>query len=350
MTSDGTVIAGIAAGVAHDTAGNASVASTMTDNVVAFSTPTHTWDGGSTVNNLWTTKENWVGNVAPLPGDNLIFPAGAAQLVNSNDYPSGTVFGSITVSGSGYHFQGSAYQASAFEVQANANVEANAIYSGTLNIAAGATLTIAALPGGPLAANSIDAVLAAPTPATNEAASAPASSGSLSNTVFDAVAMPNAIIAEIVLPVHVLETTPARLIDTAFNRIPSRSTISSRIDLTALPWTIENWLENPRAEKSIINGKKSKLASLQEKLPSHPGILEKRVYAQALFGRQAHVAALRQILAGHISMLKRISTLPNIPVLGNISSSLKKLLTQFWRKKIKSFENPAKGAVIVLDI
>ena len=53
---------------------------------------THTWDGGSLINNLWTTKENWVGDMAPSAGDNLIFPAGAAQLVNFNDYPSGTVF------------------------------------------------------------------------------------------------------------------------------------------------------------------------------------------------------------------------------------------------------------------
>ena len=68
MTSDGTVIASIAAGVAHDAAGNASVASTSTDNVVTFSTPTHTWDGGSHDNNLWTTKENWVGDVAPMAG------------------------------------------------------------------------------------------------------------------------------------------------------------------------------------------------------------------------------------------------------------------------------------------
>jgi hypothetical protein len=82
MTSDGTVVASIAAGVAHDTAGNASVASTSTDNVVAFSTPTHTWDGGSPVNNLWTTKEDWVGDVAPSAGDNLIFPAGAAQCLS----------------------------------------------------------------------------------------------------------------------------------------------------------------------------------------------------------------------------------------------------------------------------
>ena len=88
MTSDGTVIAGIAAGVAHDTAGNASVASTSTDNDVAFSTPTHTWDGGSTVNNLGTTKENWVGDIAPLAGDDLVFPAGAADWRTSTTIPS----------------------------------------------------------------------------------------------------------------------------------------------------------------------------------------------------------------------------------------------------------------------
>ena len=105
--------------------------------------------------------------------------------------------------------------------------------------------------------------------------------------------MPKEIITDIVLPVRVVETTPARLIDTAINRVPSQSTIYSRIDLTALPWTIENWLENPRAEKSIINSINSMLTSLQEELPSHPGIIEKRVYTQALFGRQALIAALK---------------------------------------------------------
>ena len=99
--------------------------------------------------------------MAPLPGDNLIFPAGAARLKNFNDYPSGTVFGSITVSGSGYHFQGNAYQSSTFEVQPNTNVEVNAIYTDTLTIGAGATVTIAAIPGGPHAANSALKPLAA---------------------------------------------------------------------------------------------------------------------------------------------------------------------------------------------
>ena len=310
MTSDGTVIASIAAGVAHDAAGNASVASTSTDNVVTLSTPTHTWGGGSTENNLWTTKENWVGNVAPLPGDNLIFPAGAAQLVNFNDYTSGTTFGSITVSGDGYHFQGNAYQSSTFVVQANINVEVNSIYGDTLTMSPGSMLNITPIPSGALGASRIhptrkslstdntlpvisvnadqatvtiadaqpvstttdisqgpvaaSTVVSTPPSEYSEAASAAASSGSLSNTVFESVAMPNVIIADTVLPVHLAETTPARLIDTAINRVPSQSPMYFRLDSSALPWTIENWLENPRAEKSMINSTNSMLTSLQK--------------------------------------------------------------------------------------
>ena len=197
-----------------------------------------------------------------LPGDNLIFPAGAAQLINFNDYPSGTVFGSVTVSGSGYQFQGNAYQSSTVEVQANTNVEVNAIHTDTLTLGAGATLTIAAIPGGPQAANitHLDApchpmhcglsspvkpvaepaaatycishhqprpypppeplaastVPAAPAPASSEVASALASSDSISNTVLDAVAAPAAIVADIALPVRLVGSAPARRIDMAY--------------------------------------------------------------------------------------------------------------------------------------
>ncbi len=154
MTSDGTVIATLAAGVAHDAAGNASLASTSTDNTVTFLTPTHTWTGLG-ADNKWSTALNWAEGVAPSAGDNLIFPAGAAQLENFNDYPSGVVFGSVTVSGSGYHFQGNSHQASNFELQPNANVEVNAIYTDTLTLGDGATLTISAIPGGPSAQSAL---------------------------------------------------------------------------------------------------------------------------------------------------------------------------------------------------
>ena len=103
----------------------------------------YTWDGGSTVDNHWSTPENWVGDVAPLPGDNLIFPAGAARMENFNDYPAGTVFGSITVSGSGYKFSntGNMIQAS-IEVQPGIELEADTIVAGVLTVGKGSTVTI----------------------------------------------------------------------------------------------------------------------------------------------------------------------------------------------------------------
>ena len=53
-----------------------------------------TWDGGGADNN-WSTAANWVGDVAPLAGDDLIF-SGSSRLTISNDYPGDTAFGSIT--------------------------------------------------------------------------------------------------------------------------------------------------------------------------------------------------------------------------------------------------------------
>src|SRR5437764_391502 len=53
-----------------------------------------TWDGGGTDNN-WTTAANWVGDIAPAPGDGLLFPRGAARLTAVNDFPGGTAFHSL---------------------------------------------------------------------------------------------------------------------------------------------------------------------------------------------------------------------------------------------------------------
>ena len=40
-----------------------------------------------------------------MAGDDLLFPSGAARLSNSNNFPSGTVFHSVTFSGGGYSLQ-----------------------------------------------------------------------------------------------------------------------------------------------------------------------------------------------------------------------------------------------------
>ena len=55
--------------------------------LVALNAPaaSRTWDGGGT-NGFWTTPANWVGDVAPNPGDSLTFPAAAARMVNTNNF------------------------------------------------------------------------------------------------------------------------------------------------------------------------------------------------------------------------------------------------------------------------
>jgi autotransporter-associated beta strand protein len=126
MTSDGTVLVSLPAGAAHDAAGNPSAASTSTDNMVTFTTPTHIWDGGG-ADNLWSTPENWTGDMAPIAGDSLVFPTGAAQLENVNDFDPGTVFVSIAFEGAGYHLSGNAIGLSAGIVDES---------SGTINIVA----------------------------------------------------------------------------------------------------------------------------------------------------------------------------------------------------------------------
>ncbi|MBA4181478.1 MAG: hypothetical protein C0506_12885 [Anaerolinea sp.] len=75
-----------------------------------FVPPAHaasrTWTGGGSDNN-WTTPANW-GGTAPVAGDSLVFPVGASRLNNTNDFPAGTNFASITVSSGGYTLGGNA--------------------------------------------------------------------------------------------------------------------------------------------------------------------------------------------------------------------------------------------------
>src|SRR5205085_688387 len=63
------------------------------------------WSGAGT-NSLWLNPLNWIGNVAPNQGDNLSFPAGVARLTNTNDFAAGSMFNSITFSGSDYVIAG----------------------------------------------------------------------------------------------------------------------------------------------------------------------------------------------------------------------------------------------------
>jgi autotransporter-associated beta strand protein len=406
---------------------------------------TRIWDGGGG-DNLWMDPQNWLGDAAPLPGDNLLFPTDAAQKESVNNYAPQTAFQSIIFIGSGYQLSGNAVlftsgiidsisdisdntiafstitlytsqtfdnlndqgklvvqsninlgnsmlkvdgsgntriegdisgnagimkigdgeltltgintysgdttvaegelytgrigtngqPASKVEVQTNTKLQADSITTGTLTIGAGATLTIAPIPGGPLAANSAltplaadalpptvaqpttadtiapsastdtttiapeplaaSTVIAAPTPASSEAASVPAPSDSLSNTVFDAVAAPAEIIADTALPVGLVESTPVKLIDTAINRLPSQSPIYSRLDSTALNKVIEGGQEQYLATRNGNIASKSILDSLSDELPSNMSKYAKHSGTPALNSRQAHIAALQTVV------------------------------------------------------
>jgi autotransporter-associated beta strand protein len=66
-----------------------------------------TWDGGG-ANNNWSNRTNWVSDIAPVAGDDLEFPTGAARPANNNDFPAGTTFNSLIFSGGTYALGGNA--------------------------------------------------------------------------------------------------------------------------------------------------------------------------------------------------------------------------------------------------
>src|SRR5262249_34530615 len=63
-----------------------------------------TWDGlGGDTN--WMTGANWVGNVAPSVGSDLIF-TGTNQTTNVNNFPASTAFHSITFNAGNFTLSG----------------------------------------------------------------------------------------------------------------------------------------------------------------------------------------------------------------------------------------------------
>jgi autotransporter-associated beta strand protein len=72
---------------------------------------TRVWSGADLIANPgsgWSDPANWVGNTAPNPGEDLLFPGGVtgAILASVNDFSDGTQFNSITIDGSGYNLTG----------------------------------------------------------------------------------------------------------------------------------------------------------------------------------------------------------------------------------------------------
>lgn len=66
---------------------------------------TRTWDGGGTDGN-WGTAANWTTDVAPVAGDDLVFPATAGQFATNCNIGFFTTFNTITVEGGTYTFGG----------------------------------------------------------------------------------------------------------------------------------------------------------------------------------------------------------------------------------------------------
>jgi FG-GAP-like repeat len=77
-----------------------------------------TWDGGGADTNL-NTAANWVGDVAPISNDDLVFPVNAAAVALNNNYFFFTTFRSITFQGGTYTLAGNP-----FNVTAGVNVDA----------------------------------------------------------------------------------------------------------------------------------------------------------------------------------------------------------------------------------
>ncbi|MGD0518217.1 MAG: Calx-beta domain-containing protein, partial [Thermoguttaceae bacterium] len=168
---------------------------------------TQTWDGGGGGNNFWTTAANWVGDVAPMPGNSLVFPQLGTPGPHYvyNDFTNGTIFASITVSGSGYVFQGNVYQSSMVEVQSNINVEANAINTGTLTIGAGGVFTISALPSGPQSQETINDVDIVTNTSVDNIKTDPIS---LDTSSLDPVVASNSVVIDQPLPAEIIDQIP----------------------------------------------------------------------------------------------------------------------------------------------
>jgi autotransporter-associated beta strand protein len=110
---------------------------------------TRTWDGGAVSNN-WTNANNWAGNVAPVTGDDLVFPSNVADKTADNNFAGGTLFNSITLGG-GYTLRGNQIRLGSggiIDNSSTSNVIKNDINLGTgtspqvFQVGAGSTLFI----------------------------------------------------------------------------------------------------------------------------------------------------------------------------------------------------------------
>ena len=71
-----------------------SLAALLLAAAMPLSAATRIWSGA--IDGHWANGGNWSGLVAPVAGDDLQFPAGVPNRVNTNDYPDGTTFSHLS--------------------------------------------------------------------------------------------------------------------------------------------------------------------------------------------------------------------------------------------------------------
>jgi hypothetical protein len=115
-----------------------------------------TWDGGGADAN-WNTPANWVGDVAPAAGDDLVFPAAAAQFATNNNFIILTSFNSIVFEGGSYTVAGNPFRLVAGMIVNGGTQAINTAVTlsapQTFNSSAGGTATLAVLSLGANALN-----------------------------------------------------------------------------------------------------------------------------------------------------------------------------------------------------
>jgi len=100
---------------------------------------TRTWTG--TTGTLWSAASNW-GGIAPVAGDDLVFPPGASHMSNTNDFPGGTAFNSITVTGSPYVLSGNLILLGAGGISSNPGLSGDTRILVPLTLAAPTTFSV----------------------------------------------------------------------------------------------------------------------------------------------------------------------------------------------------------------
>ncbi|MGL4555818.1 MAG: beta strand repeat-containing protein, partial [Gemmataceae bacterium] len=114
-----------------------------------------TWDGGGVTNN-WSDRFNWVGDVAPVTGNPIVFPATNVDPTsknNVNDFADNRAFSGVQFTGQGFTVTGQSIQILGGTVSAGTGTNALNldVNFSTLTLSSGGTLTL----GGVLAGGNV---------------------------------------------------------------------------------------------------------------------------------------------------------------------------------------------------